>query len=114
MNRKTEHKASKSVFPSDSVQLNHLFPEKLPDVFLGYWEPGKKYIIDHKREKKVIVIDEIGQFVWDLCDGSHSVRVIEKMLIKDAGQDKDNVRSSLATFLLNLKKKGYIFFTQKS
>ncbi len=108
-----QQKLGTALLPSDNVQLNHLYPKKLANIIVGYWEPGKKFISDHDREKKVIVIDEIGQFVWNLCDGTHSVRTIEKKLIEDAEQDTNSVRSSLATFLLNLKKKGYISLDQE-
>jgi len=94
--------------------LNHLFAIKVPKIIIGYWEPGKNYLLDQSQEKKVFIIDEIGQFVWKLCDGSHSVRKIEQLLVQEADQSQESVRTSLATFLIKLKKKGYITFEQRS
>ena len=85
----------------------------MPEISIGYWEPSKKYLITNTQEKKVLVIDEIGQFVWKLCDGAHSVRKIEQLLIEEADQNQDSVRTSVATFLMKLKKRGYITFEQR-
>ena len=108
-----ENTQKESISPSDDILLNHLYPLHVPEVIVGYWEPGKKYLIDIHRQKKVFIIDEIGEFIWSLCDGEHSVREMEKKLVKEAEQDKENVRTSLATFLMKLKKKGYITLEEK-
>ncbi|MHA1973906.1 MAG: PqqD family protein [Candidatus Hodarchaeales archaeon] len=94
--------------PKNNVALNHLFPIRRKEIEEGHWEVGKKYLIDKTKDKQVFIIDEIGQFVWKLCDGNHSVREIEIKLIKEANQEAKTIRTSVATFLMKLKNRGYI------
>lgn len=113
MTEKEDQNQESQVLPSDDVLLNHLFPLRIPEIITGYWEPGKKYLMNEKQDTKVFIIDEIGDFVWKRCDGTNSVRKIEQLLIKEADQDEKGVRTSVATFLMNLKEKGYITFDQR-
>ncbi len=80
---------------------------------MGHWETGKKYLLKKEREQETFIIDELGTFVWNLCTGENSVRKIEKILIKEADQSKETVRTSISTFLMRLKDRGYIIFEQK-
>lgn len=80
---------------------------------MGHWETGKMYLLKKESKKETFIIDELGTFVWNLCTGQNSVRKIEKILIKEADQSKETVRTSISTFLMRLKDKGYIIFEQK-
>ncbi len=97
--------------PSDDIQLSHLFPIQQTTTKLGYWEPGKKFLLNKNSE--VFIIDELGEFIWTLCLGDKSVREIERLLIVEADQSESSVRTSLSTFLLRLKDKNHIIFKQR-
>ena len=63
--------------PTPEIQLNHLYPRKTPEVMIGHWETGKKYLVMKGKEKEAFIIDELGEFVWNLCNGENSVRTID-------------------------------------
>lgn len=55
-----------------------------------------------------IELDEIGGFVWSLCDGSHSVSDIALELQQRYQLSRREAFSSLAEFLNQLQKRGLI------
>ncbi len=55
-----------------------------------------------------IELDEIGGFVWSLCDGFHSVSDIAQELQKRYQLSRREAFSSLAEFLSQLQKRGLI------
>ncbi|MFW9992439.1 MAG: PqqD family protein [Candidatus Odinarchaeota archaeon] len=111
--KETGKDAKETSIPSDDAQLASLYPEPIAGIKEGYWSPSERYLLNDRKDSKAFIIDELGQFVWNLLDGKHSVRDIEKLLVKKAGQQEESIRSSLATFLVNLKNKGYIEFEQR-
>lgn len=59
---------------------------------------------------KKVSLDDMGSFVWNLCDGKRSVREIASLL---AGKYRLNRREavlSLTTFLRSLGRKGLVGF----
>jgi len=55
-----------------------------------------------------IELDEIGGFVWNLCDGSHSVADIVEELEHRYQLSRREALASLAEFLSQLQKRGLI------
>lgn len=55
-----------------------------------------------------IELDEIGGFVWSLCDGFHSVSDIAQELQKRYQLSRREAFSSLAEFLSQLQKRGLL------
>ncbi|MFN3422361.1 MAG: PqqD family protein [Armatimonadota bacterium] len=55
-----------------------------------------------------IELDEIGGFVWSLCDGFHSVADIAQELQQRYQLSRREALSSLAEFLSQLRKRGLI------
>lgn len=59
---------------------------------------------------KKVSLDEIGSFVWQLCDGEHTVRDMATLLAKKYKLNKREAIMSLSVFLRNLGKRGLIGF----
>lgn len=59
---------------------------------------------------KKVSLDEIGSFVWQLCDGEHTVRDIGTSLAKEYKLNQREAIMSLSVFLRNLGKRGLIGF----
>ncbi|MCS7265828.1 MAG: PqqD family protein [Armatimonadetes bacterium] len=59
-----------------------------------------------------IELDEIGSFVWNLCDGSHTVADIAEALQKRYQLSRREAFASLAEFLSQLQRKGLINFEE--
>jgi len=55
-----------------------------------------------------IELDEIGGFVWNLCDGFHSVADIAEELEQRYQLSRREALASLAEFLSQLQKRGLI------
>ncbi|MCS7192587.1 MAG: PqqD family protein [Armatimonadetes bacterium] len=59
-----------------------------------------------------IELDEIGSFVWQLCDGSHTIADIAERLQKRYQLSRREAFASLIEFLSQLKRKGLISFEE--
>lgn len=60
--------------------------------------------------QKRVGLDEMGRFVWDLCDGKHSVREIASLLGRQYRLNRREAVLSLTTFLRTLGRRGLIGF----
>lgn len=59
-----------------------------------------------------IELDEIGSFVWRLCDGSHTIADIAKALQQCYQLSRREAFASLSEFLNQLQKRGLIKFQE--
>jgi len=59
------------------------------------------------KEKK-ISLDKIGTFVWERCDGKHTVEQIVKELCDEYKMMRQEAEISLSTFFQELSKRGFI------
>ncbi len=59
-------------------------------------------------EARPIVLDEVGSFVWDMCDGQHSVEQIVEALRQKYKLSRREVEISLNEYLRMLGKRGMI------
>ena len=59
-------------------------------------------------EEKKISLDEVGSYVWDLCDGKNDVRTIIKLFAKKYKLNRKEAELSMLTYLRQLAKKGLI------
>lgn len=59
---------------------------------------------------KRVSLDEMGSFVWDLCDGERSVREIASLMGRQYRLNRREAVLSLTTFLRSLGKRGLIGF----
>ncbi len=61
-------------------------------------------------EYRRVELDEYGVFVWELCDGSRTVKEIGKKLKERFGDSVEPLYERLVTFLLELYKRNLISF----
>ncbi len=59
-------------------------------------------------KEKRISLDKIGTFVWDRCDGKHTVEQITKELEDEYKMMRQEAEISLTTFLQQLSKRRFI------
>ncbi len=66
--------------------------------------------------KRVVVLDDVGAFVWQLCDGHNSIAQIVKQLCGKYRMTRKEAETSLFTFMRQLGKRGMVGFAvpQKS
>ena len=60
--------------------------------------------------KRVIVLDSIGTYVWQMCDGKHTISQIIKRVQKHYQLTRKEAETSLFTFMQQLGKRNYIGF----
>jgi len=60
--------------------------------------------------KRVVVLDEVGSFVWSLCDGKNKVEDIVKSLCKRYNLTRKEAEASLLAFFRQLGKRGFLGF----
>lgn len=61
-------------------------------------------------ESKPVQLDEVGSFVWNLCDGDHTVSDIIAALIDEYKLNRREVEVSLNQYLQQLAQRGIIAF----
>jgi hypothetical protein len=59
-------------------------------------------------EEKKVSLDKIGTFVWEKCDGKHTVEQIAKELCDEYKMMRQEAEISLMTFLQQLSEKRFI------
>jgi hypothetical protein len=60
--------------------------------------------------KRVVVLDDVGAYVWKLCDGENSITQIVKQLCGKYRMTRKEAETSLFTFMRQLGKRGIIGF----
>lgn len=61
-------------------------------------------------DKRVIVLDSIGTYVWQMCDGKHTISQIIKGVQKQYQLTRKEAETSLFTFMQQLGKRNFIGF----
>ena len=61
-------------------------------------------------DKRVVVLDSIGAYVWQMCDGKHTISQIIKALQKKHQLTRKEAETSLFTFIQTLGKRNFIQF----
>lgn len=57
-----------------------------------------------------IKLDEIGSFIWNLCDGKNTVKDIGNLLRKRFGERIEPLHDRVGLFFQNLEKNKFITF----
>ena len=60
--------------------------------------------------KRVIVLDSIGTYVWQMCDGKHTISQIITGVQKQYQLTRKEAETSLFTFMQQLGKRNFIQF----
>lgn len=61
-------------------------------------------------ESKPVVLDEVGSFVWQLCDGENTVSGVIDKLSREYKLNRREAELSLTKFLQMLGKRGMVAF----
>jgi len=70
-----------------------------------------KHVLPHmKRPNYKINLDDIGTFIWDLCDGKNTVEEIGNKLKETFGDKVEPLYDRLRIFFQNLEKNKFITF----
>jgi hypothetical protein len=74
-----------------------------------------KYLLPRlKNPHYKINLDEVGSFIWSLCDGKNTVKEIGEKLRENFGSRVDPLYERLSLFLQNLEKNRFITFKNLS
>ena len=68
---------------------------------------SKLFMLPNKR---VIVLDSMGTYVWQMCDGKHTISQIIKGIQKQYQLTRKEAETSLFTFMQQLGKRNFIGF----
>ena len=90
------------------LNLNENDMPKLPrHAKLRYDEARKKWIIN--APERVFELDEIAAEIMQLVDGKSSIiNIVEKLIKKFDGANKDEVKKDVLSMLQPLAEKGFI------
>lgn len=61
-------------------------------------------------KSKPVQLDEVGSFVWNLCDGEHTVADVTSALADEYKLNRREVELSLTDYLQTLAKRGIVAF----
>ena len=61
-------------------------------------------------DKRLVVLDDVGSFVWTLCDGKNSVEYIVRRLCNKYNLTRKEAEVSLLTYMRQLGKRGFVGF----
>ncbi len=64
-------------------------------------------------EARAVQLDEVGSYVWGLCDGHHTVEGIVKETCKHYKMNRREVEISVTTYLQTLAERNFIGFYQR-
>ncbi len=104
-----------ALIPIRSIQW-----EKKGDGLIDLLKPKFKHrlvkkIIPHQKKPYFkIKLDEIGSFIWGLCDGCATVKELGEILKEKFGDQVEPVYDRLALFLQNLEKHQFISYKNHS
>ena len=88
--------------------LTILFKPKFQNPFL------KRYILSRlKRPFFKIKLDDVGSYVWELCNGKRTVKEIALGLSDKFGENVEPLYDRLTSFLQNLEKNHFIYYRKK-
>ena len=70
---------------------------------------GDEWVLYDSEEKSVHIVNETAEFVWRLCDGSHTLSDIAEQ-VQEAFQvpEGTNVKQSLANIIKTFSDKGIL------
>jgi hypothetical protein len=72
------------------------------------WWVGVLARVFYIPKQRRITLDEVGSYVWELCDGRHDVRRIVKALSARYKLHRKEAEVSVVAYLRELAKKGLI------
>jgi hypothetical protein len=65
-------------------------------------------------KERYVELDEVGGFVWDLCDGNHTVESIVQKTSRQYKMNRREAEVSVTMFLQMLHERNFIAFYKKT
>ncbi len=81
-------------------------PRRSPEVLEEEFD-GELVLCEPVREQ-VVLLNETGAAVWELCDGSLSVAEIVALLADQTGAERETVAADVAAFVEDLVARGFL------
>ena len=114
-------KKRKVAFPEinllDLVPVQNIQSAKNEKGFFLLLKPkfSHPFLVKHllprlKKPHFTINLDEMGSFIWKLCDGENTVQDIAEKLKENFGSKVDPLYERLSLFFQNLEKNRFITF----
>lgn len=113
-------KPQPAISRSDALRVR---PIRNPDLKWELNEEGKVVVVLPRRndlkgklltfffpipESRPVVLDEVGSFVWQRCDGQHSMNQLVKGLCAEYKLNPREIQVSLAEYMRMLGRRGMI------
>jgi len=123
MNLGTLFRRKKPILSRDQVYASR--PMRNPNLRWERTEEGLVVLAIPRREdllgkiltivfvvpkSRSVQLDEVGSFVWDLCDGENSIREMIDRLSGEYKLNRKEADVSLTTYLRDLAKRGIVGF----
>lgn len=67
----------------------------------------------HLPEARKVRLDEVGTYVWRLCDGNHTVDAIVRAMMKEYKMNRAEVEASVAQYLQTLAERRFVGFLER-
>jgi len=67
----------------------------------------------HLPEARKVLLDEVGTYVWRMCDGNHTVEAIVRAMIKEYKMNRAEVEASVARYLQMLAERRFVGFHER-
>lgn len=61
-------------------------------------------------KERIVELDEVGGFVWELCDGHHTIEAIVQKTVKQFKLNRREAEVSVTMFLQTLHERNFIGF----
>lgn len=85
---------------------------RVPAQMSGRWRRLLARVVKAPAHREV-ELDELGAFVWRLCDGTRTSKAIASALKAEFRLTQPEAEASLLGFLASLSQRGYISFREK-
>lgn len=70
-------------------------------------------VVVHLPEIRKVQLDEVGTYVWKLCDGEHTVDAIIRAMIREFKMNRAEMEASVARYLQMLAERRFIGFYER-
>jgi len=87
-------------------EIKSKFPKKMGEV-IAKSEDNENFIIK-VSDDKIYEVVPVAYYIWEMCDGSHTVEQIVDEISKEAGIPPEQLRETIALIISELEKASLI------
>ncbi len=81
-------------------------PRRSPEVLAEDFDD--ELVLCEPVREQVVLLNEVGAAVWELCDGSVTVGEIAALLAGHTGADRERVAADVRAFVEDLVSRGFL------